>query len=154
MTSAFIALVDIDHTLSDAAWRDDMIASGDWDAYHTAGKDDKSIIEMAVLIQSLYRDEWKIICITARPEKWRTHTINWMIKHNIQVDEILMRPDNAFRPASDMKVELLKQRFGENLEELAGSYVVFFDDNDNVIEAIRGLGITTLQCSAAKRKDQ
>lgn len=154
MSSHCIALVDIDHTLSDAAWRDDMIVSGDWDAYHAAGKEDLPIYEMRELINSMHKDGWFILGVTGRPDKWRTQTNKWMLDHHVFMDEILMRPDNAFRPASDMKVELIKQNFGENLEKLAGCRVVLFDDNEKVIEAVRALGITALQCFAAKRKEQ
>lgn len=147
-----ILLVDIDHTLSDAAWRDDMIASGDWDAYHAAGKDDVPIQEMVELVNGMADSGALIIGATARPDKWRTQTMNWMLKYNVCMDEVLMRHDNNYRPSGDMKVELLKQRFGENLEKIpTGSAVIFIDDNEKVIEAVRALGITALQCFAAKR---
>lgn len=147
-----IVLVDIDHTLSDAAWRDDMLHNRDFDAYHLAGKDDAPIQEMVELVNALADSGAKIIGCTARPEKWRTQTMQWMIKWNVQMDEILMREYNTFQPASETKVGLLKARFGEDLEKIpTGSAVLFIDDNDKVIEAVRALGITALQCFAAKR---
>lgn len=150
-----ILLLDIDHTISDAAWRDEMMASGDWEAYHLAGREDKPVAEISELIKTLSTSDyetWQIICVTARPEKWRTQTMQWFIRHRIPVDEILMRPDLAFRSAFIIKTELLKTRFGENLEELHGCHVLAIDDNEKAIEAFRGLGITTLHIAVAKRR--
>lgn len=152
MKTDMILLVDIDHTLSDAAWRDDMIIGGDWDAYHTAGREDAPIQEMVELINGMADSGAMIIGVTARPDKWRTQTMQWMVKHFVQMHEILMRHDNNYRPSGDMKVELVKQRFGENLEKIpTGTAVLFIDDNEKVVEAVRALGITVLQCFAAKR---
>lgn len=154
-----ILLIDIDHTISDAAWRDDMINNNDWDAYHLAGKEDKPIQEIVQFIYSLAGDAeyerhcWEIIAVTARPEKWRKQTMEWMGKHGVIIDDILMRPDDAFRSAADMKIELLRKRFGDNLEQLEGHNVILIDDNEKVIEAMRGLNITTMQITAAKRRN-
>lgn len=153
-----IFLLDIDHTISDAAWRDDMIANRDWDAYHSAGKDDKPIEEVCQLVRDLHFDSsgesegWNIIGLTARPEKWRVQTIKWLIINSVPIDELLMRDYNTFESAAGTKVGLLKKRFGENLEGLEGHKVLLIDDNDKVIEAMRGLNITTLQITAAKRR--
>ena len=150
-----ILLLDIDHTISDAAWRDDMLASRDWDAYHLAGKEDKAVEEVVALVDSLSADPneaWEIICLTARPGKWRQQTMQWMVKYNCPVDELLMRPDDSYQSAGELKTELLKMRFGSKLEGLQGHDVILIDDNDKVIEAMRALNITTMQISVAKRR--
>lgn len=153
-----ILLLDIDHTISDAAWRDPMLADRDWDAYHLAGKDDKPLQEVCQLVRDLHFDNlgesegWEIVCLTARPEKWRNQTMKWLVDYNIPINLLLMRPDNDFSSAGESKVKLLKQYAGENLEKLEGHQVICIDDNDKVIEAMRALNITTLQISAAKRR--
>ena len=150
----------IDHTISDAAWRDDMINNNDWDAYHLAGKEDKPIAEIVQFIESLAgattteKFAWEIIALTARPGKWRKQTMEWMGKYGVIIDEILMRPDDSYKSAGEMKVQLLKERFGESLEKLEGCNVILIDDNEKVIEAVRALGITTLHIAAAKRRTQ
>jgi len=145
-----ILLLDIDHTISDAAWRDDMIASGNWDEYHLAGKEDVVVEEIAELIKSLI--DWEIICVTARPEKWRTQTMQWFIRHRIPVTEILMRPNDGYSSAPETKVQLLRKRFGDNLDQLEENNVIIMDDNEKVIEAMRSLGITTMQVTISKRR--
>ena len=147
-----ILLLDIDHTISDAAWRDDMINDRDWDAYHSAGKDDKPIQETVELVNGLFVQGWEIICLTARPEKWYQHTIEWMVRHNVSVNEVLMRGNNDYTSAPDSKIAIIKKRFGEALEGLLGHHVMLIDDNEKVIEAMRGLNITTMQITAAKRR--
>jgi len=144
-----ILLLDIDHTISSAAWRDDMIHNNDWDAYHLAGKSDEPIPDIVCLVQAMSA-AWKIICVTGRPEKWRKQTMDWLISNNILVDEILMRPMDCFMSAQETKVMLLKRRFGEGLELLRDNPSLVLDDNDKVIEAMRGLGLTVLQVYARR----
>lgn len=151
-------LIDIDHTIFDAAWRDDMINNNDWDAYHLAGKEDKPIQEIVELIntlsqagQHIYGYAWEVVALTARPGKWRKQTMDMFLKYNVSIDEILMRPDDNFRSAAEMKIELIKEYFGEDLGAINHN-VILIDDNDKVIEAVRALGITTLHISAAKRR--
>lgn len=146
-----IVLVDIDHTISDAAWRDDMLNNRDFDAYHLAGKEDAPIQEMVELVNALADSGATIIGCTARPEKWRTQTMQWMVKHQVCMDEILMRDYNTFAPAAETKIGLLQKRFGPMLEQLQGKHVLFIDDNEKVIETMRAAGITALQCFAARR---
>lgn len=153
-----ILLLDIDHTISDAAWRDDMLANRDWDAYHLAGKGDKPIQEICQMVRDLHFDNlgesegWEVVGLTARPEKWRNQTMKWLVEFDIPINLLLMRPDNDYSSAGESKVKLLKQFAGENLAGLEGAHVLLIDDNDKVIEAMRALNITTLQISVAKRR--
>lgn len=139
-------LVDIDHTLSAAWHRDGMIGGeGGWDAYHAASSEDDPIHDVMALINSLATglDDWYIIALTARPEKWRSVTTEWLIKHCIFVDEILMRPDEAFHPAPEIKVQLAQERFpGDQLKD---NVAFLIEDREDVCEAFHQLGITTLQ---------
>lgn len=146
-----ILLIDIDHTLSDAAWRDNIIGVGTWDEYYLAGVKDDPVDEMITLVSSLGADGWWLIGLTARPEKWRKITMDWLVKHGVLLEEMLMRPDDDFHSAPDVKVASLRRRFGVDLEELKDKNVILIDDNDKVIEAMRGLNITTLQCSVRRR---
>lgn len=135
-------LVDIDHTLSAAWHRDPMIGGcGGWDAYHSASVADEPIHDVMSLVNTLHNDGWTIIALTARPEKWRNITMAWLVKHGIKVDEILMRPDEAFHPAPEMKLQLAAERFSDITNQVA----FLIEDRDDVCEAFHALGITTLQ---------
>lgn len=144
-----ILLLDIDHTISDAAWRDDMIADRDWDAYHLAGKEDRPIEEVCQMIRDLYyaEERWEIACLTARPEKWRNQTMKWLVDNDIPINQLLMRSNDDYSSAGESKAKLLKFIQLETYE-----HVLLIDDNDKVIEIMRANNITTMQISVAKRR--
>jgi hypothetical protein len=86
---------------------------------------------------------WLIVGITARPEKWRALSMKTLIKHNVSMDELLMRPDEAFHPAPEIKVLLAQKRFpGTTLQD---EVAFLLEDREDVCEAFHALGITTLQ---------
>lgn len=143
-------LVDIDHTLSAAWHRDPMIGGcGGWDAYHAASEKDEPIHDVMSIINSLaFHGDWYIIALTARTEKWRSLTNRWLVKHGINIDELLMRPDDAYHPAPEIKVQLAQERFpGDQLKDQVAFLI---DDREDVCEAFHQLGITTLQVRGRK----
>jgi hypothetical protein len=132
--------MDIDHTVADAAWRDSLI--GQWDAYYMSSIDDEPIYHVAELVDSLYGGGWSIIGCTARPEQWRKVTVEWLVKWNIPFDHLLMRPDDDFRKAPEVKVDMIKRHFGEDMS----SIILMLDDRLDVVEAVRReLGIPAFQ---------
>lgn len=146
-------LVDIDHTISNAFWRDDMVAAKDWDAYHSASINDHVIRDIADLVlswRSQYDGAGAAIAFTARPEKFRQLTNCWLLRENVFFDEMLMRPDEAFRPASEIKMELALARFGS--EDAIRDQVAFvMDDREDVLQAFRAIGVTALQVFARQK---
>jgi hypothetical protein len=140
-------LCDIDHVIS-ASWRrDPMIGTVSWDEYHGEGVNDLPVRDVVQLLQRLQKD-YKIIMITARPEKWRTMTMGWLVKHNVPVDEILMRPDNAFRPAPEIKLELVNARFPDK-DDIA----FLLDDRDDVILAFFSIGVTCMKVFGRRQEE-
>jgi hypothetical protein len=131
-------LVDIDHTLSDAFWRDELI--GTWDAYHEASSGDLPLLPVIGLINSLHLCRYTIVGITARPEKWRQLTLNWLVRWGAHVHELLMRPDDAFHPSPEIKLELARKRFPD-FNDIA----FLLEDRDDVCAAFREAGVTVLQ---------
>lgn len=136
-------LVDIDHTLR-ASWPRDNMRNIDvnWDDYHAAGAEDGPIHDIVALVNTLHACGWIVIGITAIPEKWRKMTMTWLVNYFINMDELLMRPDDSFRPAPEIKLELAQQRFGENLTK---DVAFLIEDREDVCEQFNQLGITTLQ---------
>jgi hypothetical protein len=135
-----LVLTDIDHTVSDAAWRDAMIGKVSWDDYYTAGWEDKPIQAVAELLRVLNDSDYYIVAVTARPEKWRALTVEWLIDHEIPVDELLMRPDDCRLPGAQVKANLISSRFG-CMEEVAFA----LEDRDDMVVMYKLLGITVLQ---------
>jgi len=69
---------------------------------HNASQFDVPLTDMVDLLVALKAGGHPLIGITARPDKWRALTMEWLIKFNLAwlLDELLMRPDDGFRPSS------------------------------------------------------
>lgn len=138
-----IIAVDIDHTMSHAAWRDYLIPaameSGDWEEYHSLNKKDKPAAPIIQLVIALIKAKHKVYIVTARPRKWLRPTVGWLKRAGIDLplDRILMRPieDDGFWPSPELKQELLSDLDVDLLIE----------DRQDVIEAFAKDGVTTLQ---------
>lgn len=140
------ALVDLDHTLFDAFHRDGMIGVTSWDEYHAASVQDSVLPDIAYLINALHNFGYTIVGLTARPEKWRNLSMQKLTEFGVAMDELLMRPDDAFQPAPEIKMKLACERFGEDLSEVA----LVIDDREDVCAAFRAANITVLQVTARR----
>lgn len=142
-----IVLCDIDHTISDAAWRDGMIGKVPWDEYHLASVNDRPIAGTVEIVRALAASGFEIIGFTARPSKWRRMTIDWCVKHDVPISDFLMRHDTDFRPAPALKLDLVQERFGASPSD---QILFLLEDREDVIAAFRALGITCLQVHCAR----
>lgn len=139
-------LFDIDHVISNAYWRDGMIGTASWDDYHLAGRQDKPVEDIVNMIDAL-GNGFNVIAMTARPERYRKQTLDWMLANKVYVNELLMRPDDNFRPAPEIKMELVKARFANPVAEIAA----ILDDRLDVCSAFAQIGITTMQVFARSK---
>ncbi len=144
-------LIDIDHTLSDAFWRDDMYHDplATRDEYFAAAKNDDALCDSVRLMNTLARD-FNFIILTARPEKWRQLTMDWLVAHSVMAEEMLMRPDNCFDPSPKVKVDLAMKRFGGE-EGMREHIALVVDDREDVVAAFAALGITSMQILGRRR---
>jgi phosphoglycolate phosphatase-like HAD superfamily hydrolase len=134
-------LLDIDHTISNSFWRDPMIGAENWDKYHEASKYDKPFKKVVNLINSLAAMGYSIIAVTGRNEKFRHLTLDWFIKYHIDVDEMLMRPDDNFLKNAEMKALLIDTRFNGDYKQIHFA----IEDNEDACIMYQRLGITSLQ---------
>jgi hypothetical protein len=143
-----IILVDLDHTVFDSFWRDEMIGISGWDDYHAKLIHDDPAPDFAPFLKyfidskSISGDVFIVIGLTARPEKWRALSLQSLAKHGIKLDDLWMRRDGDFRPAGDIKLSLCEEKLGVDWRE---RILLIIDDNDRVIEAFKGENITCLQ---------
>jgi len=140
--------IDVDHTLSSAAWRDSMIGGG-WDEYHRASICDEPIPETVELVNTLYESGWLCVGVTTRPEKWRILTNRWMIKHGVKLNDIIMRPNDDFRPSPEIKCEQVKKFIAEFETE---AIFIAFDDRDDVVAAYKAEGVMVIQVHSNGRQ--
>lgn len=137
-----ILLLDIDDTISDAAWREHLLPQNDqgssWDLYHSASVKDEPIEDVAQLVRSLKSAGWAIVGITGRSEKWRSMTVSWLFKHDVPIDELLMRPNDDYRKIAVVKMEQMEP-YLQN-----GGLLVAMDDNEHTVSAYRERNITVM----------
>lgn len=137
-----IVLFDIDHTISNSAWRDNLMSEG-WDIYHSELSKDKPFQNMVDLITILSESQFTPIGFTMRPEKWRSATNAWMYKHGVNLSHILMRASDDWSPANTTKMTMIREQFTDE-QRAAIQFIV--DDRDDVCEMFtREFGISSLQ---------
>lgn len=134
-----ILLIDIDNTLSNAGWRDWMIDAEGWDAFHSNSHKDQEYPDLVKLANDLATMGWKVIAVTARPEKYRIMTIKWLLDHKVMIHTVLMRPDNDFRASPLVKLDLIKGHCKNFLD------CVVMDDREDICLALQSAGLTALQ---------
>jgi len=131
-------VTDIDHTLADAAWRDPLL--GKWEEYYLAGARDKVVPFVAEIVRHFHLGGTPVVAVTARPEKWRCQTVNWLYRHELPIDEIHMRGDDDHRPGCIVKPELIRQRFAD-----LSQVVAVLEDRDDCVAEYRKMGLNVLQ---------
>lgn len=139
-----IALFDLDHTVADARWRDNIMPPSEtWDHYHSEHIHDKPFEITIDLINALTVGCYITIGFTMRPEKWRQTTNAWMMKYNVGLTNILMRANNDFEPAHTAKIALVRRHF---TEEQIKHIQFIVDDREDVCQSFTDeLGISSLQ---------
>lgn len=143
-------LLDLDHTVSDAAWRDHMINEDGWDNYHLQLIHDKPIPEIIAMARGLYNSGWRIIGLTARPERFRRLSMNWLIRNKVALDELLMRPDDDYRSSPVVKLDLIYRRcpdIGDKRKFL------LVDDREDICQFFVEAGFSTLQVKRPTREE-
>jgi len=113
-----------------SAWQDPDNISGD---------------EPNELVVSVLRD-WRergkhIVIVSARNDKNRAVTEEWLAKYGIHYDALYMRPDGDYRPDNVFKQGLLDniRKGGEDLIERV------YDDRNQVVDMWRANGIDCIQ---------
>ena len=141
-----VVLCDIDHTISDASRRDYLLDNRpiDWYGYHSIAGGDEPVDAIVDLIRALDSQGYVVIGLTARPEKWRGITVDWLVRHDIPLEDLIMRPDDGFTPAAELKYNLAIDHFGSETE-LKSRVSLVLDDRDDIVEKFNGLGLVTLQ---------
>lgn len=168
-------IVDLDGTLSNSAHRDHLAVAKEWDEFHSLLGEDEPHKDVLQLVNALNLGLWphmdlEVVALTGRNEKYRKATEQWLLKHNVAVDHLLMRPDYDWRSDHDLKPQLLVdfingpdgpvwsgdapndkgvEQFGEAIDralQKARSQVWFIlEDRDKVVEAWRNLGFRCWQ---------
>ncbi len=109
----------------------------DYDAFHEASIDALPNIEVLEMLNNSVADEYSVIIVTSRKEKYRGLTSMWLAKNKIRSHALFMRADNDNRPDYEAKKDML-----DKITEL-WDVTHAVDDNPNVIRLWEDNNITT-----------
>lgn len=137
-----LIICDIDGTLADVGHRLHFVTKKpkNWKGFFEAMIKDSLNVWCAVLLQAMARQGYKIFLVSGRPEDYRSHTEEWLKKHKVTYDKLLMRKAGDFRKDDIVKRELLYKIGKEKI-----LFVV--DDRQSVVDMWRKEGLLCLQCN-------
>jgi hypothetical protein len=136
-------LFDMDSTLSDPARRADMLGGNptdaEWNAFFMASGND-AVNESTLLILKALQKDYKIVILTGRSEIAREVTANWLQRHGVEYDALIMRQ------VKDITDHVLFKKEAY-LKEVKPKYTVLgtFDDNAAIAHMWSTLGLTSYQ---------
>jgi hypothetical protein len=142
MSTPHVIVIDLDGTLCNSAHREHLAAAKQWDDFHSLlGADEpwpdvKQMIELLSGVGNYY-----LVGLTGRNERYRQITHQWLMNHDIFLDNLLMRPDNDFTSDAELKPRLLAES-----GVLPSEVWFILEDRDKVVEAWRNLGYNCWQC--------
>lgn len=132
-----VALIGIDGTLAIS----NAPEGNDWNENTEILALAKPVQAVAALTLALHLENWHLIGFTSRNQRWRKLTMDWLVKHDVPLDELLMRDDKDYGTAPDVKLDLALKYFQSDLEKKVNLVI---DDRDDVLAPFNALGITTM----------
>lgn len=109
----------------------------DYDAFHEASIDALPNIEVLEMLNNSVADEYSVIIVTSRKEKYRGLTSMWLAKNKIRSHALFMRENDDNRPDYEAKKDML-----DKITQL-WDVTHAVDDNPNVIRLWEDNNIVT-----------
>lgn len=137
-----VIVFDIDGTLANVEHRRPYIASRpkNWPAWNAGIPRDTPHEEIVFLAKTFHDIGHAIILCSGRSDDLAKVTIQQMADFGVEYKELYMRKAGDHRPDSIVKVELLN-----SIRMDYGEPYLWFDDRQQVVDAIRAEGIRVLQ---------
>lgn len=134
-------VVDIDGTLTKVGSRVECLKSTppDWDSFYNRCGEDDPVSEIVSLVRSLWKT-YRIVLCSGRRESCRLATAEWMARHGVIWNQMLLRKDGDFRHDSIVKPEMLEQQ-GIPLERIA----FVLEDRNSMVKKWREMGLICMQ---------
>lgn len=134
-------IFDLDGTLANGKHRNHLVPDASvanlcksWEIHNLASVDDTPIADTIEICNAL-EDVYNIIILTGRCEVARDITVEWLFKHGVCYDQLIMRPEDDDRPDILYKEEAL-------LNIGLDSILCCYDDLEHVAIHMRDLGLT------------
>ncbi|RMH68264.1 MAG: hypothetical protein D6683_17000 [Actinomyces sp.] len=131
---------DLDGVISDAAHRQHLLRrdAPDWSAFFRAAAADP-VIERGRRLAALIASEVIVAIVTARPVDVFDLTVDWLARHEVRWDLLVMRGDGDERRSSLFKADVVDALARDGIEVR----LALDDDGDNVA-TYEGRGIPAL----------
>jgi phosphoglycolate phosphatase-like HAD superfamily hydrolase len=128
-------LANIEHRLH---WihRDDP----DWTAFFLACPDDLPIDNTIAVLRTLHAAGYEVVLVSGRGEVARQATIDWLARHGVPWDRLILRALDDDRHDSEVKAEMVRTH-GLRPE----STLVVLEDRASVVATWRELGFHVFQ---------
>ena len=140
---AKVIVFDIDGTLANVDHRRQYVASKpkNWAAWNAGMARDTLNEDVASILDAFNRrPNTCIVLCSGRGEESRAVTEKWLEDNGVQYEHLYMRREKDYRQDSIVKVELLEQ-----IRYDYGNPWLWFDDRQQVVDAIRAQGIRVCQ---------
>ena len=139
-----IAVFDLDGTLADIAHRMHLIDPSrgrrkEWRAFFAACVDDAPVAPIVTIARRLHGAH-EIWIATGRSDEVRAQTVDWLARHDVPCDRLLMRQAGDYTADHELKERWLLQ---DTLPRERVSMV--FEDRARVVRMWRRHGLTCLQ---------
>jgi hypothetical protein len=133
-------MFDLDGVLANAASRQHFLKGPrpDWEAFFAASVEDPLVDEVAALLGLLSAD-LAIVLLTARPARIRSQTMDWLGRHDLRWDLLVMRRDGDYRPA-----RAFKQGAVQDIVARGFDIRLCFEDDLRNVEMFRSVGVPCL----------
>lgn len=139
-----VVIFDLDGTLSNGEHRLNMLPKVDlhltesWSEFNLAAKNDSPFIDNISICNAMYDAGFCVIILTGRSDEVWNETVEWLEKHKVSHDMLIMRRASDNRKDTVIKEEVLRTIGLDNI-------VACWDDSPNVIAHLRGMGLTVYQ---------
>ena len=134
-----IAVIDIDGVVADVRHRLRFLERRpkDWGGFFGAAPQDP-VLEVGRETVLRLAEVCDIVYLSGRPEHCRDDTEEWFARHGLPVGRLMLRRGGDFRPAKDVKVEVLRRLARQ------APVTVLVDDDSAVLDAARSAGFDVL----------
>jgi phosphoglycolate phosphatase-like HAD superfamily hydrolase len=133
-------VVDVDGVVADAAHRQHLLhPPARWGQFFDAAGEDGLFAEVSVLLD-LLEEDLVVVLLTARPTTIRAVTVAWLEQHAVRHDLLVMRDQDDFRPARQVKREALAA-----LRAVGFDLCLAIDDDPRNVEMFHAEGVPCLE---------
>lgn len=131
-------ILDLDGTIADYSQREHL-RDTDWNAYIAASSKDVPSLPVIEIINR-FKIDHKIIILSARGERSREETTEWLDRYNVYYDSLVLKPDNFEGEDCEFK--------SKEIHKIAEKSEIIFciDDRSSCVQSLRDEGFYTFQC--------